>query len=283
MSPLSFTIYAQNSVDDYVQQACLAAMSLRLTNPDSPIALITNDAVPTKYKQLFDHIVPIPFDDQSANSEWKVENRWKIYHATPFKETAVIDSDMLVLSDLQHWQKTLDKYDVFYVDKVQTYRGEWADNSHYRKAFIKKKLPNVYAGFHYFKKCEFAHNYYKWLELVMNNWELFYGQYAGGDFFQKWASIDVSSAIVTKILNCNDKITSSSTYPTFTHMKLRCQGWDKIYVNSWQEQIGSYLDSDCNLKIGNYNQTGIFHYTEKDFCNSDVIETYEYKLGIAHG
>ena len=100
MNKLNFTIFAQNSVDDYVQQACLAAMSLRLTNPDSPIALITNDAVPIKYKQLFDHIVPIPFDDQSANSEWKVENRWKIYHATPFKETAVIDSDMLVLSDL---------------------------------------------------------------------------------------------------------------------------------------------------------------------------------------
>ena len=39
-STLDFTIYAQNSTDDYVQQACLAAMSIRLTNPKSKICLI---------------------------------------------------------------------------------------------------------------------------------------------------------------------------------------------------------------------------------------------------
>ena len=114
----------------------------------------------------------------------------------------------------------------------------------------------------------------------MNNWELFYGQYAGGKYFQKFASIDVSSAIVTKILQIEDSITSKNTFPTFTHMKLKSQGWNKTYVDNWQEQVGTYLDSDCNLKIGNYRQTGIFHYTEKDFCNKLVIDTYEKKLGI---
>ena len=108
----------------------------------------------------------------------------------------------------------------------------------------------------------------------MNNWELFYGQYAGGKHFQNFPSIDVSSAIVAKILQCEDKITSSTTYPTFTHMKLKCQGWDKIYVDNWQEQIGTYLDNDCNLKIGNYKQSGIFHYTEKKFLQP----TKSYKL-----
>lgn len=277
---LNFTIFAQNSIDDYVQQACLAAMSIRLTNPESKICLITNDSVPAKYQDLFEHVVPIPFGDKSKNSNWKIENRWKIYHATPFEETAVIDSDMLVLSNLQHWKNTLDKHDVFYVNKVQNYRGEWADNSYYRKAFRNHHLPNLYAGFHWFKRCDFAHNFYKWLELVMNNWELFYGQYAGGKYFQKFPSIDVSSAIVTKILNCEDQVTSSTTYPTFTHMKLHSQGWKKLYVDNWQEQVGTYLDNDCNLKIGNFRQHGIFHYTEKSFCNRDIIETYENKLGI---
>ena len=281
-STLDFTIYAQNSTDDYVQQACLAAMSIRLTNPKSKICLITNDSVPTKYKDLFEHVVPIPFGDKSKNSTWKIENRWKIYHATPFKETAVIDSDMLILNNIAHWKTTLDKHDVFYTDKVQTYRGDWADNTHYRKAFRNHNLPNLYAGFHWFKKCDTAHTFYKWLELVMNNWELFYGQYAGGKYFQKWPSIDVSSAVVAKILNCEDTITSKTTHPTFTHMKLKCQGWEKTYVDSWQEQVGTYLDNDCNLKIGNFTQSGIFHYTEKSFCNKSVVETYENKLGIKH-
>ena len=116
----------------------------------------------------------------------------------------------------------------------------------------------------------------------MNNWELFYGQYAGGDFFQKWPSIDVSTAIVTKILQCENTITNDTSFPTFTHMKLHCQGWEKINVNNWQEQIGTYLNNDCNLKIGNYTQHGIFHYTEKSFCNEQIIKTYEEKLSIAN-
>lgn len=277
---LNFTIFAQNSDCDYVQQASLAAMSIKLTNPESKICLITNDIIPEKYKQLYDYVVPIPFGDKSKNSIWKVENRWKIYHATPFEETAVIDSDMLVLENLQHWKSTLDKFDLFYTNKVKNYRGDWADNTYYRKAFRNHHLPNLYAGFHWFKRCDFSHNFYKWLELVMNNWELFYGQYAGGKYFQSFASIDVSSAIVAKILQVEDKITSNGTYPTFTHMKIKSQGWEKTYVDKWQEQVGTYLDNDCNLKIGNYRQTGIFHYTEKDFCNNNIIATYEKKLGI---
>ena len=282
MNKLNFTIFAQNSVDDYVQQACLAAMSIHLTNPGSNICLIANDTVPEKYKSLFEHIVPIPFGDKSKTSRWKIENRWKIYHATPYDETVVIDSDMLVLDNIQHWATILQAHDVYYTNKIQTYRGEWADNTYYRKAFKNHNLPNLYAGVHWFKRCEFSHNFYKWLELVMNNWELFYGQYAGGKYFQKFPSIDVSTAIVTKILQCENIITNDTSFPTFTHMKLHCQGWEKINVNNWQEQIGTYLNNDCNLKIGNYTQHGIFHYTEKSFCNEQIIKTYEEKLGIAN-
>ena len=277
---LNFTIFAQNSTHDYVQQACLAAMSINLTTPASKIAIITNDPVPKKYQHLFEHIVPIPFDDASSDSEWKVENRWKIYHACPFEESAVIDSDVLILNNLDHWKNVLQKYDLYFVNHVKTYRGTTADNIYYRKAFRNHNLPNLYAGFHYFKKSEFAHQFYKWLELVMNNWELFYGQYAGGKYFQKWPSIDVSAAIVTKILNCEDKITNNIDYPTITHMKLRNQGWKKLHVESWQEQVGTYFNNDCKLKIGNYSLTGIFHYTEKTFCNKEIMTTYENKLGI---
>ena len=94
---------AQNSDFDYVTQACLAAMSIRATNKNASICLITNDPVPTKYKQLFDHIVEIPWGDHAANEEWKIHNRWKIYHAIPYDETLVIDTDMLILQDVAAW------------------------------------------------------------------------------------------------------------------------------------------------------------------------------------
>jgi hypothetical protein len=278
---LNFTILAQNSEHNYVKQAYLAALSIRSTNPDSKICLITNDSIDTKTKSVFDDIVNIPWEDTAQSSSWKIENRWKIYHATPYSRTIVLDSDVLVLENISHWWDFLKGYNVFFTKKVITYRGDEITSPYYRKAFINHNLPNLYSAFNYFEKSDEAHNFYKWLELVMNNWELFYGQYAGGKYFQKFPSVDLSAAIVTKILNCENKIASPNTsYPYFVHMKARCQDWKLIQTDRWQDKVGVYLDKNLNLKIGNYKQSGIFHYTEKDFASDEIISIYEKFLGI---
>jgi hypothetical protein len=276
----NFTMLAQNSYDDYVKQACACAMSIRATNINSKICLITNDPVPKRYKQLFDDIVKIPWGDKARKSSWKVGNRWKVYHASPYENTIVLDTDMLVLDDITEWWNFLQKRELYYVNRVKTYRGEWFTSDYYRKSFRVHDLPNLYSGFHYYKKSEFAHEFYRWLELVMNNWELFQGQFAGGKYFQKDCSVDVSSAIVAKILDCAERITSKTEYPTFTHMKLHGQNWNKILTDKWQERVGVYLNSDLQLKIGNFRQNGIFHYTEKDFLTEQIIVSYEKYLGL---
>ena len=148
----NFTMLAQNSDFDYVRQACLAAMSIHATNKDVSICLITNESVPTKYKHLFDHIVEIPWGDHAKDEDWKISNRWKIYHAIPYNETVVIDTDMLILEDISSWFDFLRNYDLFYTSNVYTYRGELVDDNYYRKAFKTHNLPNLYSGFHWFKK-----------------------------------------------------------------------------------------------------------------------------------
>lgn len=187
---------------------------------------------------------------------------------------------MLVLDDLSEWWNFLQKKELFYVNKVKTYRGDWFTSDYYRKSFRVHNLPNLYSGFHYYKKGKTAHEFYEWLETVMNNWELFQGQFAGGKFFQKDCSVDVSSAIVAKILDCESSITSKTEFPTFTHMKLHGQNWKNNLSDKWQDRIGVYFNSDCELKIGNYKQSGIFHYTEKDFLTDEIVTTYEKFLGI---
>jgi hypothetical protein len=278
--PANFTMLAQNSYEDYVRQACACAMSIRVSNPDSKICLITNDTVQDKYKQLFTDIVEIPWGDKAKKSSWKVGNRWKIYHASPYENTIVLDTDMLVLDNISEWWNFLLKKELYYVNKVKTYKGEWFTSDYYRKSFRVHNLPNLYSGFHYYKKCDFAHEFYKWLEIVMNNWELFQGQFAGGKYFQKDCSVDVSSAIVAKILDCSEQITSKNEYPTFVHMKLYGQNWKSLITDRWQDRVGVYLNSDLQLKIGNFRQNGIFHYTEKDFLSNEILETYEKYLGI---
>ena len=190
-----FVLLAEGT--DYVTQAALCAMSLKASGNKYPVTLLTCDEVPTKYKSLFENILDIPWYVKT-DSVFKTENRWKIYHASPYDQTIVLDTDVLVLQDLEFWWNFLETYDLYYIDKVYTYRKELVNDTHYRKAFIANKLPNLYNGIHYFKKSELAHEFYKWVELVSNNWEFFYGQYCK-EYYPKQASMDVTVAIVTKI------------------------------------------------------------------------------------
>ena len=271
-------LIAQNSEYDYVEQACALAMSIRATN-DTKVCLLTNDTVPSRYVDLFDVIKEIPWEDDSKDMSWKVANRWKLYHASPYDETIVMDTDMLVLQNLDSWWNFLSNYEVFYTSKVYTYRGDEVNDTYYRKTYIANNLPNVYAGFHYFKKCDFAKEFYSMLELVMNNWQLFYGKYASKEY-QNWLSVDTSTAIVTKILDCEDSITNKKvSFPSFTHMKPRIQGWYNP-SETWRSRVGAYLTDNLQLKIGNHQQQGIFHYTEKEFLDQSKIQKYERYLNI---
>jgi hypothetical protein len=274
-----YVMLAQNSLHDYVLQACSCAMSIHATNKNAKVSIITNDSVPEKYKQLFDNIIDIPWSDSASTSEWKVENRWKIYHASPYEKTTVLDTDMLVLQDISGWQTFLDQYEFFITNKVFDYRNNQIISDYYRKAFTANNLPNVYVGYHYFRKGDFSKEFYKWMELISNNWELFYGKFVS-EKYPKRQSMDVTAALTTKILNCETQITNNNIkHPSFTHMKPMIQGWNKP-MEQWQKKVGAYFTDDLKLYIGNHLQSGIFHYTEKDFLKDSIVQKYEKVLGI---
>ena len=277
----NFTMLAQNTEVDYVQQAYLNAMSIRATNENVKICLITNDTVQDKYKQVFDDIEEIPWGDHAEDSDWKIENRWKTYHATPYDESIVMDTDMLVLQDISNWFNFLKNYDLFFTSNVYTYRNELVTNDYYRHTFSKNKLPNLYSGLHYYKKSDVAHEFYTWLEMITNNWQQFYRQHTGGKMYQRKCSIDLSSAIAVKIMGIENKVTNPrAKYPSFIHMKPRIQNWQNSVIDSWQNRVGTYLGEDLQLKIGNYTQTGVFHYTEDNFVKNRIITVYEKYLGL---
>jgi hypothetical protein len=93
--------------------------------------------------------------------------------------------------------------------------------------------------------------------------------------------MDVCAALTAKILDCEHRIVNPNVAnPTFVHMKSKVQNWN-ISPNNWQRNISAYLDDDCDLKIGNYRQYGIFHYTEKDFIKHvDAKNKYRKKLNV---
>jgi hypothetical protein len=270
-----YVVLAQNSQGiDYVRQAYALALSLRASDNQEPVSIITNDTVDERYRWMFDQVIAIPWGDSAESSRFKVENRWKIYHASPYDKTVVLDTDMLVLDNLSNFWATFENYKVYYTSKVRTYRNEPVTSDYYRKAFTANRLPNLYSAVHYFEKSDFAKEFYNWVELITNNWELFYGGYVG-EYYPERASMDVTAALAAKILDVGTEITNEKSDPvTFVHMKSHVQGW-KTPPDNWQTAVAAYFDDDCHLKIGNFQQSGIFHYTEKDFLTDKIINKLE--------
>ena len=152
--------------DEYVRQACLCAMSIKKTQTINNVSLITNDIVPEKYKKLFDNIIKIPWKDAQSKSFYKTDQRWKVFHVTPYEETVVLDTDMLFLSDVSHWWKYFSKNSIGFINSVKDYRNNIVNDDFYRKAFTANNLPNIYCAFHYFKKDNMALDYYLKLDKV---------------------------------------------------------------------------------------------------------------------
>lgn len=269
---------AQNSNINYLRQAYALALSIKTHNKIyNQTCLITNDDVPESYRHAFDHIVKIPWGDLASKSYWKIENRIKIIHATPFDENLVYDVDMLLLNSNDHWWQYFKDDDLLLTSNVKTYRGDQVTEDFYRKTFTANNLDNVYSGCFYFKNNTTAHEFFKWLKIIVSNWEEFYKVHLKNSP-QKFCSIDVSAALAIKFMDYKPAINNKIL--TFTHMKPMIQGWYNP-PDKWTSVLASSLDNDGLLKIGNFQQHGIFHYVEEEFLTDLKLNTLE-KLYRVH-
>lgn len=266
-------IFAQNSNIDYVKQAYALALTIKKHNKINSVCLVTNDDVPKKYAKVFDHIIDIPWGDSASKSTWKIENRWKLIYASPYDETMVYDSDMLLTNSNDKLWKYFEEKDLVLTSKVLDYKGNIIQDTILRKCFVENKLPNVYFGFHYFKKTTRAYEFYKWLEIITKNWQEFYAKFTPKST-QKFCSMDVTSAIAVKILNAEYEFTIPARLPNFIHMKKELQGWTD-YDESWQSSLIWNLTKTGQIKLSYYDQIGLFHYTEDDFLTDEILKILE--------
>lgn len=270
-----FIVLAQNTETvDYIKQAYALALSIKNTQQTvNKISLITNDEVPYQYKHVFDKIIEIPWGDLAINPTWKIENRWKIFHVSPYDETIVLDTDMLFLDDISSWWDYCSTSDLKFCSTIKNYKNEIiiADPVH-RKTFINNGLSNPYVALYYFKKSDLALNFFKVLEFVVKNWE-FCSKTITSTTPQKWLSIDLATAIAIEIMGIEDQVIDKFSPLEFVHMKSAIQGWNPV-PSSWQNAVSFSFENGCML-VGNYRQSFLFHYVEKDFVTDKLLVKLE--------
>jgi hypothetical protein len=271
MNKQGFVIVAQNSKKvDYVLQACALAKSIHNTQKVKSVSIITDDEVPEKYKHLFDKIIPIPFGDQAKDKAWKVENRWKVYIASPYYETIVLDADMLALTSLDHCWKFVKNRDLHFTSVVENYKGNIVTSNYYRKLFVENDLPNIYTGMYFFRKSEIAETFFKLLEYITYKWERFFFEIAPVNH-QQYFSMDVACAIAVKILGIDDVVLHKDSPFKFIHMKPALQEWHPVPATCYKQAVPNF-NSRKQLFLGNYLQQGLLHYVEESFLTDAILD-----------
>lgn len=273
MSKGYFAIVQNNDTVDYLEQAYYLALSLRATqsgvnNLSIMIDEPTKKLIKSKHTKVFDHIVDIPWQDEAQQSEWKINNKWKVYYATPYQETVLLDTDMVFPTDVSHWWPIMAQQDFWATTTVKTFRGQDVKNTKYRSAFVDNELPNIYSAFMYFKKSDLASEIFKLSEHIFHNWQRFYHLYLPKSK-PKHVSGDVVFALAIKILGYEHLTTRQNitSMPTFVHMKGELQEIPYL-TNDWSDRIPSNFSQPDQLLVGNFLQSYPFHYVDKDWISN---------------
>ena len=287
MSKGYICIAQNNKTVDYLEQAYALALNLKLTQStvsNLTVCVDTNTKalIKTKHKQVFDHIVDIPWNDDAETHAWKINNKWKFYHMSPYDETVILDTDMIFPTDVSYWWDMLSERDVWATTNVRTYRGDVVTSDYYRKYFVKNELPNVYTAFFYFKKSDLASELFAMIEIIFQHWQrMFYKYMPNGK--PAWLSGDVAYALAMQLLDIEAECTKplAHNFPTFVHMKSHVQEIPSTLIEEdWTKSLPTYYNKYNDFKIGNFQQLLPFHYVDKNWMKPDLVKQMENDFGI---
>lgn len=270
-----FVVFAQNTKTvDYVKQAYALALSIKYSQKTvSNISIVTNDKIPKKYRHAFDQVISIPWFDKKGNDRYATEHRWKLFHATPYDETIVLDTDMLLLEDISVWWEYCSNHDMRFCNRIKNYKLDIVSDPTSRRTFIANKLTSPYFALHYFKKSDYALEFYKTLEFVCKNWEWCWTKFAPEEY-QDGCSMDLATAVTIEIMLAHDKVLDNLSPLEFIHMRSAIQGWEYAQ-SSWRNTVNYVLNSKGDFVVGNIKQSKLFHYIEKEFLTDDIIVRLE--------
>jgi len=266
-------VVAEHNEIEYAKLAYALALSIKNTQKQGydKVALVIDNKdllEDIESKWVFDHII-----------EWDQETFWDgrswMDELTPFEHTVCLDVDMLFTRDYSHWiDYFIDNCELYVANKAYTYRGDIVTNDYYRKCFTANGLPNLYSFFTFFaKNSELATEFFKLGRSIIKNPKeysnLFLSKYK-----PKVLGTDEAFSLAAKILDITDDIAYPMEFPRVVHMKGAVQNFPSPSPNV-TDKVGFYLNTNGEIKIGNYQQTDIVHYTEKELLKDSDIRLLE--------
>jgi hypothetical protein len=258
---------------DYYKLAYGLALSIKNTQKPGydKVALVVDDIEEIKKFNspwVFDEII-----------QWDRETFWDgrswMDKLSPWDYTVCLDSDMLFLRDYSHWVDFfIENCELYVANKSYNYRGDIVTNDFYRRAFTINELPNLYSFYTFFKKgSELADSFFTLGRYIIKNPDQFKNTFFPG-YKPNVVGTDEAFALSAKILDIEDTIAFDLDFPKVVHMKPMVQGWPWP-ADVTSDHVGFYINRNGQMKIGNFQQTDIVHYVEKEIVNDEIINILE--------
>ena len=125
---------------DYIKCANVLKDSIIKVMPNVNVTIVTTDM--------------LPHGDQAPDTNWKLQNDWQVYEASPYNETIKLEADMIIPRNIEHWFDVMSVKDVVVCTKIRNFKNEISDVRVYRRFIDDNNLPDVYNAITYFKKSD---------------------------------------------------------------------------------------------------------------------------------
>jgi len=196
-----------------------------------------------------------PDGDATFGKKHKIHNFWQIYWATPYDETIVLDADMLFLNDYSYWWDYLSKFDILFPDTIINYKQEIVRHEQYDRILTDNNIRPSYEKMFYFRKGQFAQEFFTIMEQVIKNFEKFSFDYFS-DYKPQSCITSYIFPICIKMLGIDDIVHDRNDIFKYVDMKLSCIN---VNVKKWDEDLEHWGDYK-EFYIENFKQYYPLHY-----------------------
>jgi hypothetical protein len=245
-----FVIMAQG--DDYVKCANALKLSINRVMPKSNVTIVTTEM--------------LPYGDQAPDTNWKLQNDWQVYEASPYDETIKLEADMYIPRNIDYWWDILSQKDVVVSSSIRNFKQEISDVKLYRRFIVDNNLPNAYNAITYFKKSNTAKQFFDIVRDVFENWDDYKAILKCSP--QELATTDWAYSIACHIMGVEKTMLPTFTEMSMVHMKQYINGTN---TENWTDTL-IYECLPDQIRVQTVPQQYPFHYHIKNFCDK-ILES----------
>ena len=199
-----------------------------------------------------------------------MDARASAYDLSPYDETVLLDSDMMLLQPLDYCWEMVNDLDLYIASSPQDYRQRKFKYGAYRTEFKQNNWPDVYSAWTYFKKSPYAEKFFTTVKFIIKNQQEFLTNVLPDSMLTNIPT-DEAFAIALAILGIEDTVVRPDWQsPRITHMKPAVQKFDND-VAEWNDNLRFMMNTLGQIKLGVWQQADILHYVKKELITENDL------------